>query len=49
MYPDCNDAGNLIAKLRHASELGVTRADFYHYGFMPLSMLDRLRSAMDEL
>jgi hypothetical protein len=49
MYPDCDDADNLIAKLRHASDLGVTRADFYHYGFMPLSMLDRLRSAMDGL
>ena len=49
MYPDCDDADNLIAKLRHASYLGVTRADFYHYGFMPLSMLDRLRSAMDGL
>ena len=49
MYPDCDDADNLIAKLRHATALGVTRADFYHYGFMPLTMLDRLRSAVDEL
>ena len=46
MYPDCDDPENLGEKLRSAAELGVTRADFYHYGFMPLSMLDRLRVAV---
>ena len=46
MYPDCDGPDNLAEKLRSAAELGVTRADFYHYGFMPLSMLDRLRAAV---
>jgi hypothetical protein len=45
--PDCDSAANLAAKLRIARELGVERVDLYHYGFAPLSALDRIREAID--
>lgn len=46
MYPDCDDTENLAAKLRHCRELGIARVDFYHYGFIPLAMLDRIHQAV---
>jgi hypothetical protein len=47
MLPDCDSSENLAAKLRLAAELGVERVDLYHYGFAPLSVLDRIRDAVD--
>ena len=38
--PDCETAENLAAKLALARELGLQRADFYHYGFLRLETLD---------
>jgi hypothetical protein len=46
--PDCADPGNLAAKVRLARELGVTRVDFYHYGFLRLGALDWIRAAIEE-
>lgn len=45
--PDCTSAENLAAKLAIARDAGVERVDFYHYGFAPLSALDRVREALD--
>ncbi len=45
--PDCDSAANLTAKLRIARERGAERVDLYHYGFAPLSALDRIREAID--
>jgi hypothetical protein len=44
--PDCDSAENLAAKLRAARGAGVDRVDFYHYGLVPLSALDRIREAL---
>jgi hypothetical protein len=38
---------NLELKLRSAASLGVSRIDFYHYGFMPLVVLDRIHEALE--
>lgn len=46
--PDCAAPGNLAAKVRLARELGVTRVDFYHYGFLRLGALDWIRAAIEE-
>ncbi len=46
VQPDCSSAANLAAKLRIAREAGVDRVDIYHYGFAPLSALDRVREAL---
>ena len=46
MAPDCDSVENLAAKLALSRELGVIRADFYHYGFMRLSTLDRIKAAL---
>ncbi len=46
MSPDCGSSENLRAKLRIARELGVTRAEFYHYGLAPLTALDTIRAAL---
>lgn len=46
MAPDCDSTDNLAAKLALCEELGVERADFYHYGFMRLSTLDRIGAAV---
>jgi len=48
MVPDCDSAENLASKLTTAADAGVSRCDFYHYGFMPLSVLDRIRAAIDQ-
>jgi hypothetical protein len=47
ILPDCESAANLAAKLQLARELGLERIDFYHYGFAPLTALDRIREALD--
>jgi hypothetical protein len=47
MWPDCEDAANLRAKVELAEwafELG--RVDFYHYGVMQLDALDWIRTAL---
>jgi hypothetical protein len=46
MDPDCDSAENLVAKLALCHELGLVRADFYHYGFMRLATLDRIHAAL---
>jgi hypothetical protein len=33
--------------VRLARDLGLTRADFYHYGFVRLEALDWIREALD--
>ena len=45
--PDCVTPENLAAKVLLARELGVTRVDFYHYGFVRLGALDWVRKAID--
>ncbi len=45
--PDCDDAANLAEKTSVARSLGVTRMDFYHYGFLRLGALDWIRAALD--
>lgn len=45
--PDCATPENLAAKMRLARELGVTRVDFYHYGFVRLDALDWMRAAIE--
>ncbi len=47
MLPDCDSVENLELKLRAAASIGVSRIDFYHYGFMPLVVLDRIREALE--
>jgi len=44
--PDCDSVANLAAKLRVARELELERVDFYHYGFAPLTALDRIGEAI---
>ena len=44
--PDCESADNLRAKVELARELGLRRADFYHYGLMRLDALDWIRAAL---
>lgn len=46
MDPDCDSAENLAVKLALCRELGLIRVDFYHYGFMRLSTLDRVQAAL---
>ncbi len=46
-HPDCVEPENLAAKVRLARELGVTRVDFYHYGFLRLGALDWIRAAIE--
>jgi hypothetical protein len=46
MPPDCDSPENLRAKVEHARELGLSRVDFYHYGFMRLDALDWIRAAL---
>lgn len=45
MLPDCDSAPNLAAKLAVARDLHIAWADFYHYGFIQLPILDRIREA----
>lgn len=46
MDPDCDSSENLAVKLAMCREMGLIRADFYHYGFMRLSTLDRIHTAI---
>jgi hypothetical protein len=43
---DCNSVENLGQKLDTIRAAGAERADFYHYGLMPLPTLDRIRAAL---
>ena len=45
--PDCVEPGKLAAKVRLARELGMTRLDFYHYGFLRLGALDWIHAAIE--
>jgi len=45
--PDCENPANLAEKVSVARSLGVTRMDFYHYGFLRLGALDWIRTALD--
>jgi hypothetical protein len=45
--PDCENAENLAEKVAVARSLGVTRMDFYHYGFLRLGALDWIRTALE--
>lgn len=47
VMPDCDSSENLRAKLQIARDLGVGRADFYHYGLVPLGALDLIRDALE--
>jgi hypothetical protein len=46
MLPDCDSTENLVAKLGVCRQLGLERVDLYHYGFAPLSALDRIQEAL---
>jgi|694.fasta_scaffold28977_5 hypothetical protein len=43
---DCSTVENLAQKLDTIRAVGAERADFYHYGLMPLPTLDRIRAAL---
>jgi hypothetical protein len=43
MWPDCDSAANLRAKVEVA---GDRRVDFYHYGLMQLDALDWIRTTL---
>lgn len=45
MPPDCGDADNLTAKVRAVVEAGAATLAYYHYGMMPLPMLDAVAEA----
>lgn len=44
---DCDSVENLAEKLGTIRAAGAERADFYHYGLMPLPTLDRIRTALN--
>ncbi|SEK66900.1 hypothetical protein [Streptacidiphilus jiangxiensis] len=46
MAKDCDSAENLAAKVATLRELGVPEVEFYHYGLMRLSSLDRIGAAL---
>lgn len=48
MPPDSRSTENLAEKLAIARDLGLARADFYHYGFCRLDALDRVRRALSK-
>lgn len=48
MPPDCDATDNLAAKIALARQRGIDWVDFYHYGFIRLPVLDRIREAMRE-
>jgi hypothetical protein len=49
MSQDCDGPENLAAKIRVLDELGVPEVEFYNYGLMRLSSLDRIGSALAAL
>jgi len=44
--PDCDGVEDLHAKAGLARAAGCTRLDLYHYGLMPLPILDRIAAAL---
>ncbi len=46
MASDCDGPANLAAKIAVLRELGVPEVEFYHYGLMRLSSLDRIGAAL---
>ncbi|MEY9938128.1 hypothetical protein [Streptacidiphilus sp. MAP5-3] len=46
MAEDCDSAENLAAKVAILRDLGVPEVEFYHYGLMRLSSLDRIGAAL---
>ena len=46
MSKDCDGPENLAAKIRVLSELGVPEIEFYNYGLMRLSSMDRIGTAL---
>ncbi|MFD0529027.1 hypothetical protein ACFQ1I_22235 [Kitasatospora arboriphila] len=46
MAEDCDGPANLAAKIAVLRELGVPEVEFYHYGLMRLSSLDRIGAAL---
>jgi hypothetical protein len=46
MDVDCDGPANLAAKIAVLRELGVPEVEFYHYGLMRLSSLDRIGAAL---
>ncbi len=44
--PDCEDAGNLAAKLAVCAERGVRAAGLYHYGLVPVAAMERAAAAL---
>ncbi|MFE7591810.1 hypothetical protein ACFU6K_20625 [Kitasatospora sp. NPDC057512] len=46
MSSDCDGPENLAAKIATLRELGVPEVEFYHYGLMRLSSLDRIGAAL---
>ncbi|MFI8079794.1 hypothetical protein ACIF6L_03170 [Kitasatospora sp. NPDC086009] len=46
MASDCDGPANLAAKIATLRELGVPEVEFYHYGLMRLSSLDRIGTAL---
>ncbi|SOB83085.1 hypothetical protein [Streptomyces sp. 1331.2] len=46
MSADCDGPQNLAAKIATLRELGVPEVEFYHYGLMRLSSLDRIGTAL---
>ncbi|MEY9965676.1 hypothetical protein ABIA33_003722 [Streptacidiphilus sp. MAP12-16] len=46
MSEDCDGPENLAAKIRALSELGVPEVEFYNYGLMRLSSMDRIGAAL---
>lgn len=46
MPPDCDSTANLAAKIALARRRGLDWVDFYHYGFIRLPVLDRIREAL---
>jgi len=45
MAPDCDSVVNLTAKIELARARAIRRIDFYHYGLMQLTALDRVGQA----
>ncbi len=46
MPPDCRSSENLAAKVALARDMGLSRIDFYHYGFCRLHALDWIRQSL---
>jgi len=46
MSRDCDGPENLAAKIRMLAGLGVPEVEFYNYGLMRLSSMDRIGAAL---